>query len=63
MDRLLNIFDCFYFGIVPYFIYENVCHYREVGYIAHFKMNMGLAFDLITYQKTYDHPCDIIYIK
>lgn len=49
--RLKSIFDCLWFGIMPSFIYEETCHYGDYGWYNHLKLNLGLAWKLITYQE------------
>jgi len=36
--KLRAIFCCFYFGIVPWWIYQKKCHYGR-GYWNHLKLN------------------------
>lgn len=58
-QRFRAVFNCLYFGILPYWLYEKRCHYKggkDVGetYFEHLKMNLLTAKFLILRK---EHPC------
>lgn len=49
-QRSIAIFNCFYFGIMPSWVYEKDCHYTgHFTYYTHLKHNLDVARRLITY--------------
>ena len=47
-ERLVSIFNCLWFGLLPYYIYERECHYKySQTYLNHAKYNLRLAKDLL----------------
>jgi hypothetical protein len=46
--RLLAIFNCIYFGILPSWVYEKVKHY-DCSYIQHLVINLRYAWRWITF--------------
>lgn len=49
-QRLIAIFNCLWFGILPSWVYEKECHYQYTQtYLNHLKYNLKLAKDLFLF--------------
>lgn len=47
-ERLVSIFNCLWFGILPSCVYEKDCHYKySQTYFMHLRYNLKLAIDLV----------------
>jgi len=54
MLRLKAILDCIYFGLVPYWVYEERSHYGDTvkDYFYHIKINARVAWAWITFKES-----------
>lgn len=47
-ERAVAIFNCLWFGIMPYWIYEKKCHYKgHFTYMGHLVHNLKIAKSLV----------------
>lgn len=55
-QRSKAIFNCFYFGIMPSWVYEKKCHYTgHFTYYSHLKHNLNIARLLVCHQEPERH--------
>lgn len=52
MLRLKALFDCLWFGLLPYWVYESKCHYEGTSYFEHMMINVRVARKWLTFSET-----------
>ena len=54
MLRIKALFDCLYFALVPYWVYEDSPHYGEErgAYLHHARINWRVAKHWLTFSET-----------
>lgn len=50
--RLRAVACAIFYGLAPYWLYEDAPHYAPMGYLAHLAMNIGLASRWFTFRET-----------
>jgi hypothetical protein len=50
--RLRAISCALWYGVLPWQIYEDECHYVPMSYLAHLWMNLGHAFRWVAFRET-----------
>jgi hypothetical protein len=52
MMRARAIWCCLWFGIRPWWMYEDECHYAPMSYGEHLRMNLASAGRWLTFRET-----------
>lgn len=50
--RLRAIWSCLWFGVRPWWMYEEACHYSPMTYRQHLRLNLSYAWSWITFRET-----------
>lgn len=50
--RRRAVINALFYGIAPWRVYEDRCHYEGMSYLAHLGLNLGLAFRWATGRET-----------
>lgn len=52
--RAKAVFFALKYGLLPWRLYEDECHYEPMGYFAHLALNLALALRWATWSETAD---------
>lgn len=50
--RLGAIWCCLWFGLRPWWLYEDECHYSPMSYREHLKLNLSYAWIWLRFRET-----------
>jgi hypothetical protein len=50
--RVRAIACAVFYGVVPYWLYEDQPHYAPMGYLTHLRMNLAYCLRWLTFRET-----------